>query len=253
MGEMAEHDAEMYGSEFQDPKLQYLYWAKRKFDSSPRLNYMVAHKHPEFGVLTREWVDILIAQREQAIGRIQRLDDPNELIGQRVTVSLNGFETVRNYAQADIDFTMAVYNKLFGEIKEKNVSWNVDALRREARRLLEDADKAEGVPQDDMFKDGQVLTFAKKFQEGGRSYTYVAIKVAAVRVGEFWFTTAQRSGGLSGRLSWQALLEGIGLENLHTIEVLDMETAMPLKEWVKGVQEVVEQDDVNSRPAGADQ
>jgi len=224
MGEMADHDRELFSVD-EDPKLAYLKWIRERLLTYANPGYIHCRKYPEFGMIWKDEIDQVIEDY-----KLVRDYGPQDDVH-----FTNGIETAALREEA-----WSILDRLSTIKKEKHNMFDTEALRREARRLLEQADAMDGVPQNDLFQDGQVITFKKKFNSGQRSYSYLAIKVAAIRAGEFWYTTAQRPGELSGRLSWGGLLDGIGVENLHTIEVLDMEESMPLKVWVKRVQEALE-------------
>lgn len=94
-----------------------------------------------------------------------------------------------------------------------------DVLRREAARLLEQAEQLESLPDDD-FENGNVITFTKTM--GGRTYDYAAIKA----VGK-WFRTGRQIGHhQSGYLKWNELLDFIGLDNLDSIHYVTGEAPL---------------------------
>lgn len=63
-----------------------------------------------------------------------------------------------------------------------------EALRAQAMKMLEEAAAYDGIPEEDPFPDGQVITFQKTFQGSSIEYMY-----AAVRADGLWNTTGPRS------------------------------------------------------------
>lgn len=73
------------------------------------------------------------------------------------------------------------------------------------RYVAEDAERSRFPAQPPL---GSVLRFEKTYSEGGRAYTYVA-----VRVGKTWYLTGSRAGAMS----WDDLTECIGDGTCHLV------------------------------------
>jgi len=239
MGEMADHDREMFEDEERDPKLAYLKWIRERLLTRANPGYIHCRKYPEFGMIWKDEIDQVIEDYKLVRDYGPQDDAPLKATIQAAAYGMLSPDKLTGKTVYMSDVQQEILDRLAKKMNERNNMFDTEALRREARLLLQQADAMDGVPQNDLFQDGQVITFKKKFNTG-RAYSYAAVKVAAIRAGEYWYTTSQRPGALMGRLSWYGLLEGIGVENLYTIEVLDVDSSIPLKEWVKGVQEALE-------------
>jgi hypothetical protein len=137
------------------------------------------------------------------------------------------------YAEKDVEACSSMYEigKTYTELGDRMSQ--VDMLRREARRMLEQAERLEGIPTEDVFADGQVIKFKKDWSG------YTAYRFAAIKIDDFWYTTAQANRFASGRLSWKALTDLLDVD-ADSIEVLDMDSAIPIKDYVAGVQHELE-------------
>jgi hypothetical protein len=95
----------------------------------------------------------------------------------------------------------------------KNMSIDPEFLRREAQRMLARAEALEKVPQQDIFEDGQVITFTKTFSGDDIEYNY-----AAIRANGRWYNTSTKTR--TQCLSWTELLDFIQVHNLESIFVV---------------------------------
>jgi hypothetical protein len=136
-------------------------------------------------------------------------------------------ETLADYAALDVAFTNAMYTEGNGmEILDESF------YRRQADELLRRADAVSGIPDSDVFTDGQVLTFSKRFPGTAVDYQYAAIKVE-----DQWYITGQNNAGRA--FNWSALIAFVGIEALKTIKVLVMES-IPLKEYARELTKALE-------------
>jgi len=72
------------------------------------------------------------------------------------------------------------------------------ALRREAERLLLEADRIDSEPEDD-HEIGSIITWERTFERGDVCYTYAAIKYSSSN----WATTGRTGRLVSWRSLWQ--------------------------------------------------
>jgi hypothetical protein len=251
MGDMADHDREMFESfGFSEPmtedekKLQYLEWLRDVAFSNKTVAYVTCHKYPEFGVIQRGSIHNVISNFIEHMDEDPPLDvhdgpDTYPTITKQQLKYYSKAERaqlVQAYSKADVQATWTLHNELLNYQEGTDMkTFNADFYSRQADEMLRKAELARGVPEDDdAFVDGTVITWKKNYFNNSRLvgtvYKYAAIKAAGM-----WYITGRETG----QYTWTNLLQFIGLDNIDTVLVLDSE-GIPLKDFVAGVQQALE-------------
>jgi hypothetical protein len=114
-----------------------------------------------------------------------------------------------------------------GDFVEKEIKVNrAEVLRRQAQRLLEEAERWEKVPDEDVFPTGTVITFRKQYvrtmRANSKVYFYAAIKSNE----EAWLTTGTQAH--NNQYTWEELVVWLG-DDVQTIQVVSK--LRSLEEW----------------------
>jgi len=177
--------------------------------------------------MSHEQYAALAQMRADLYDAAKALHDPNVAYVQVETIGKITRDTIGHYCTAyGVEGVSTNYKE-----DDMNSSLDPEFLEREAARMLARAEVLRAIPQTDTFGDGQVLTFEKNFHSGV-TYYYVAIKS-----GEWWFVTGSRA---PSKVEWVSLIEFLSTEGMKTLKVVDRERSIPIADYVKGVQKVLE-------------
>jgi len=233
-----DYDAYYHDVDSIDPKtvrLNYLKFLRDVvFGSNRQLEVVKCRKFPEFGIIQRDQIDFIINCVQKGED-VYILDGPQSLGVRKIEASKWSDEPVdinQALTQAD-DPDDLIGMKVTINLKEDDMNSSLDPefLEREAARMLARAEVLRAIPQTDTFGDGQVLTFEKNFHSGVTYY------YAAIKSGEWWFVTGSRA---PSKVEWVSLIEFLSTEGMKTLKVVDRERSIPIADYVKGVQKVLE-------------
>jgi hypothetical protein len=188
-----------------NPKVEYLKFIRDVVLPRTDSEYVVARRYPEFGKIYRSKIQELIELEEY---------QPTDLD------VLPGDIVYGTYG-ADSYITPSEENSV------KSAEW----YQAEAERMLEMANKTRGIPTEDIFDEGRVLTFTKTWG-GEAKYNFAAIKIE-----NSWFLTG--SGRRAEKIyNWSDLLGFVGLDGLETIKVVT--ESVPLREYADGLKRALD-------------
>lgn len=137
-------------------------------------------------------------------------------------------ERILEYAERDVQLTfeMMYGDKIpdiqdWGKAKfEEDKMRDPEVLRRQAYKMLQEADFYESVPEEDPFEDGTVIKFSKKFVGSTvGAYHFAALKVPMNGdEPSRWYITGARQNTVV--YNWQQLVEFIGRRGLESAIVM---------------------------------
>jgi len=125
------------------------------------------------------------------------------------------------------------YNRI--NYQEDRMEVDAEFFRRQAAKMLKNAEILDSVPDSDVFEDGQIIRFEKVFP--GQKTVY---KWASIKANDAWYTTGGKS--LQG-VDWSTLVSFIGLANIPSIRVITDSKGVSLREFKDGIEKALEDKD----------
>lgn len=154
----------------------------------------------------RRYVERAMYSRQSGKSHVLSEFDPRALVGKEVVVTVGG-KSIADYFEEHV-----ARREQELQNEEGWMSKDPELLRRQAQRLMEEAELIETMPEDDPFDNGTVMTFDKSY--GGKVYNYAVIKSSD----GLWYGTTTKPHENRG-YAWNELIAWIGYKAASTLRV----------------------------------